>query len=193
MTAVVGLGNPGRDYARSRHNAGRLALEAFAEGRHLRALPPHPLYKTAALRMGGREVWLVAPKTFMNESGAAVAALPGPPTGDELMLAYDDVDLPFGSLRLRRGGGDGGHRGVRDVIAALGSDDFLRLRLGIGRNAEEDTRDYVLSKFRENEEAALPEFLQRAAGAIECFLAEGFTAAMNKFNRRVPGDSPENQ
>lgn len=193
MKLVVGLGNPGRRYAATRHNVGFRVVERFA-ARHAIALD--------AQRFGGRfgrgrlvpdagaplDVGVLEPLTFMNRSGAAVAealaALPVAEPAQDLMLAFDDVDLPFGRLRLRLGGGAGGHRGLADVIEVLGRRDLPRLRFGVGRPAVPmDTTDWVLTEFSEAEEAALPGRVDAAADALECALVDGVQAAMNRFNR----------
>ena len=132
---------------------------------------------------------LLLPETWMNESGLAVArALRGLPVADlasDLLVAYDDVDLPFGRLRLRAGGGAGGHRGMDDVLERLGRRDLPRLRFGVGRPPPlRETTDWVLEPFHREEEAALPGLLDRAAAAVESFVAEGIEAAMGRFNAR---------
>jgi PTH1 family peptidyl-tRNA hydrolase len=187
---VVGLGNPGRRYERTRHNVG------FRVAGHLRArwrLPePEERFDARFVRgrvasLGGLDVGVLEPQTFMNESGASVAAalrkLPVEDPARELLLVLDDADLPFGRLRLRGSGGDGGHRGLADVIARLGSRDLPRLRFGIGRpELPIETADFVLARFAPEEEAALPGHLDRAAEAVETFLTAGIAAAMNRFN-----------
>jgi peptidyl-tRNA hydrolase, PTH1 family len=190
LKLVVGLGNPGPRYARTRHNVGfrvaerlrtRWGLEAPAErfgGRFARG-------RVAGL--GGLDVAVLEPETFMNESGASVTAalrkLPVEDVARDALVVLDDADLPFGRLRLRAAGGDGGHRGLADVIERLGRSDLPRLRFGIGRPAlPMDTADFVLARFSPEEEAALPARLDRAAEAVEVFLTEGAAAAANRFN-----------
>jgi PTH1 family peptidyl-tRNA hydrolase len=187
---IVGLGNPGRRYERTRHNVG------FRVVAHLRArwrLPEAEERFEARFARGrvasldGLDVGVLEPQTFMNESGASVAAalrrLPVADPARELLVVLDDADLPFGRLRLRASGGDGGHRGLADVLARLGTRDLARLRFGIGRPAlPMDTSDFVLARFSPEEEAALPAHLDRAAEAVETFLTAGVAAAMNRFN-----------
>jgi PTH1 family peptidyl-tRNA hydrolase len=193
---VVGLGNPGPRYADTRHNAGVRVLERFARDHGL-ALD--------ARRFGSRfgsgwlagegpplEVALLAPETFMNRSGQAVADAVGSlglaDVAGDLLVVLDDVDLPFGRLRLRPAGGAGGHRGLADVIECLARRDFARLRFGVGRPAaDQETADHVLEAFTASEQAVLPERIARAARAVEAALRQGVAAAMNEFNRD-PGD-----
>ena len=192
MKLVVGLGNPGPRYADTRHNVGVRVLERFA-GEHRLALDA----RRFASRFGSGEVAhgggrlavaLLAPETFMNRSGDAVAQaideLALADIASDLLVVLDDVDLPFGRLRLRAEGGAGGHRGLADVIERLARRDFARLRFGVGRPAaEQETRDHVLEEFSAEERAVLPEHIARAARAIEAALCAGVYAAMNEFNR----------
>ena len=193
MKLVVGLGNPGPRYAGTRHNVGFRIAERFAERRGL------PLDER---RFGGRfgrgrvelgagllcDVGVLLPERYMNRSGQVVSeALGLLPVGaieQDLLVVLDDVDLPFGRLRLRPGGGAGGHRGLSDVIACLGRDDFPRLRFGVGRpDLPMETADWVLQRFTEAEEALLGERLEAATSAIAAALGEGVAAAMNHVNR----------
>jgi PTH1 family peptidyl-tRNA hydrolase len=190
MKLVVGLGNPGRRYARTRHNVGCRVAERLRE--RWRFDPPEARFDGRFARgrveaLGGLDVGVLEPETFMNESGGAVAAalrkLPVEDPSRDLLLVLDDADLPFGRLRLRASGGDGGHRGLADALERLGRRDVPRLRFGIGRPAlPMETSDFVLSRFSPEEERELPALLDRAASAVECFLAEGIEAAMNRFN-----------
>jgi PTH1 family peptidyl-tRNA hydrolase len=187
---VVGLGNPGPRYARTRHNVGFRLAERLRERWRL----PEPgerhggrFSRGRVASLGGLDVGVLEPETFMNESGAAVAAalakLPVEDPARDLLVVLDDADLPFGRLRLRAEGGDGGHRGLADVLARLGRRDVPRLRFGIGRPAlPMDTADFVLARFSPEEEQALAGHLDRAAEAVEAFLGEGAAAAMNRFN-----------
>jgi PTH1 family peptidyl-tRNA hydrolase len=187
---IVGLGNPGRRYARTRHNAGFRVTERLRE--RWRFDPPESRWDALFARgrvaaLGGLDVGVLEPQIFMNESGACVAAalrkLPVEDASRDLLVVLDDADLPFGRLRLRASGSDGGHRGLADVIAKLGTRELPRMRFGIGRPAlPMETRDFVLARFDPEEEAALPGLLDRAAQACEVFLAEGVAAAMNRFN-----------
>jgi PTH1 family peptidyl-tRNA hydrolase len=196
---VVGLGNPGPRYADTRHNAGVLVLERLAR-EHGIAL--------GARRFGSRfgsgwlagaeprvEVALLAPETFMNRSGGAVAdAVAGLAIADvscDLLVLLDDVDLPFGRLRLRASGGAGGQRGLADVIDRLGRRDFARLRFGVGRPGEDqETADHVLEPFSAAERERLPALVERAASAAAVALRSGIAIAMNEFNRETETTAP---
>lgn len=188
MKLVVGLGNPGPEYADTRHNAGFRVVERLAT-RHGIALRPERRF---AGRFGdgianGVAVGLLEPHTWMNLSGKAVAAavdaLPLGDLGSDLVVVYDDLDLPFGRLRVRPGGGAGGHNGLADIQERLGCSDFPRVRFGIGRPpAGGDPVDYVLAPFDAEQRVALDAHVERAADAVEAILAEGVTSAMNRYN-----------
>ncbi len=190
---VVGLGNPGEEYARTRHNAGFRVVGVLAQ-RHGLALRE----KRAQARLGhgtiaGRAVVLARPYTFMNSSGRAVAGLRRwlglPP--ERILVIYDELDLPLGMIRLRGQGSAAGHKGMRSIIAALGTEEFPRLRVGIGRPADPhmDPIDFVLQPLTAREDAVWAPVLERAADAVECFLAEGLAVAMDRFNRQ-PAELP---
>ena len=189
MKLVVGLGNPGSRYAGTRHNVGFRVVDALA-ARHGIALGERRFDgrfgRGPAGLASGEPLGLLEPETFMNRSGASVAEAVGDFELDpscDLIVVFDDADLPFGRLRLRGRGGDGGHNGLGDVLDWLETRDVPRLRFGIGRPDDPmDTRDWVLGRFGPDEEAELPELLARAADAIECFAEEGVVAAMNRFN-----------
>jgi PTH1 family peptidyl-tRNA hydrolase len=188
---VVGLGNPGPRYAETRHNVGSRCVARLAR-RHGIELRPHRLYSLGRGTIGGAEAVLARSRVFMNESGRAVAALlrqEGLPPS-RLLVVCDDLDLPLGRLRLRPRGGHGGHNGLRSVMEALGSGDFPRLRIGIGRPLREGRpvtdpeliAQYVLSLPLPQERPLLEEALELACQAIEAALAEGLEAAMNRYN-----------
>ncbi|RMF27929.1 MAG: aminoacyl-tRNA hydrolase [Chloroflexi bacterium] len=182
---IVGLGNPGRRYARHRHNVGFRCLDRLA-ARH--GLTFDRVQHRALLALGSiadRAVVLAKPQTFMNESGRAVAPLVRAyqvPL-ERLLVVYDDLDLPPGTIRLRPEGGSGGHRGMRSIIEALGSQDFPRLRVGIGRPpGRMDPADYVLQDLSPEEEELFDQVCDRVAEAIHCWLTEGITLAMSRYN-----------
>jgi peptidyl-tRNA hydrolase, PTH1 family len=196
---VVGLGNPGPRYADTRHNVGVRVLERFA-GEHGLALDARRFasrFGSGVVALGDARlaVALLAPETFMNRSGEAVAGavaeLGVADVASDLLVVLDDVDLPFGRLRLRPSGGSGGHRGLADVIERLARRDFARLRFGVGRPApEQDTVDHVLEEFSTAEQAALPGHIARAASALGAALFIGVYAAMNEFNRDPEAITP---
>jgi PTH1 family peptidyl-tRNA hydrolase len=187
---LVGLGNPGTRYAPTRHNVGFRIVERWARRRAvpLEAERFGGCFGRAPVSLDGvhLDVAVLEPLTYMNRSGASVAQavreLPVEDPASDLLVVFDDVDLPFGRLRLRPGGGAGGHRGLSDVIAALGSSDLPRLRFGVGRPGGMDTAEWVLLPFGENEESRLGAHLDRAADAVDSVLLEGIRAAMNRFN-----------
>ena len=195
MKLVVGLGNPGPEYADTRHNVGFRIIERLAE-RHGVALRRERRFSG---RFGegvahGVAFGVLEPHTWMNLSGksvlAAVDALPLGDLASDLVVAYDDLDLPFGRLRVRPGGGPGGHNGLADVQERLGRTDFPRLRFGIGRPAPgEDPVDYVLAPFDAEQRAALDVRLALAADALEAILGEGVAIAMNRFNASRPEEA----
>jgi PTH1 family peptidyl-tRNA hydrolase len=182
---VVGLGNPGPRYEGTRHNVGREAVEALGR-RHGIALGATRSQSRYGLgRLAEVKVGLVLPLTFMNLSGQAVAPLARffqvPP--EAVLLVYDDLDLPLGALRLRAGGGSGGHRGVESVCASLGTSAVPRLRLGIGRPPPGwDAADYVLARFSPTERPLADEMVERAADGVEWTIAEGLERAMGRLN-----------
>jgi PTH1 family peptidyl-tRNA hydrolase len=182
---VVGLGNPGPRYAGTRHNIGRVTVEHLARrhGFSVGATRFDARYGTG--RLGVARLALAEPLTFMNLSGQAVAPLARffkvPP--ERVLLVCDDLDLPLGALRLRPGGGSGGHNGLSSVLAALGTAEVPRLRLGIGRPpAGWDAADYVLARFDAAEAAAAEALAERGADAVETAVRVGLAAAMNAFN-----------
>jgi len=187
MKLIAGLGNPGREYRDTRHNVGFMVVDEIARRHKLTfAMAPSQIPDTMIAKKFGVEGLLVAkPLTFMNNSGEAVAALAryyDISIGD-LLVVVDEVALPFGRLRARARGSAGGHNGLKSVIARLGTTEFARLRLGVGRgDARKDLADHVLSKFEADEQSALGEFITRAADAAEMFAVEGIERVMNAYN-----------
>ncbi len=182
---VLGLGNPGPRYEATRHNVGFRVIDRLLA--FLAAVEPHPCGHGWAVRgqLGGSEghrVWLAKPLGYMNRSGVAAAELVGASRTplNHLVVVHDDLDLPWGRLRIRLGGGHGGHNGVRSVVDILGTGEFGRLKVGIGRPEVRGTEaDYVLDPFAAAEEAALPSLLDRAAAAVGVMISEGPWRAMN--------------
>jgi PTH1 family peptidyl-tRNA hydrolase len=189
-TLVVGLGNPGRKHQGNRHNVGFMVVDALASAH---GITFGRSQKKAAIGTGdvaGRSVIIVKPQTYMNRSGDAVGPLANfykiPP--DCVLVTYDDLDLPLGTLRLREGGGSGGHNGMRSIIYHLGND-FPRVRIGIGRPAGRmDPADFVLQNFSEGERTIVSDVLGVAVSAIETFLHDGIEEAMTRYNGTVVAD-----
>ncbi len=181
---VVGLGNPGREYERHRHNVGRMVVEELAR-RHGGSFRGKFSGRLAELRVDERRLALLAPETYMNESGRSVAPAARffKVEPEALLIVHDEVDLDAGRLQLRLGGGLAGHNGLRSVAGALGTPDFLRLRVGVGRPGRGDPRpvaDYVLSDFEPEDEAR--SLVALAVDAVEALLAEGLERAQVRFN-----------
>ncbi len=183
MFVIAGLGNPGASYRHSRHNAGFMLVDRFA-GRHGIGFEAGRKYQFGKGSVCGQELVVLKPLTYMNRSGEAIGEFMAEfqAQARSLLLVYDDCDLPFGRIRLRRSGGNGGHKGLESVIARLGTTDFPRLRLGVGRPLEGDIVDYVLSPFSREEEGALQDMLDAGVGCIEAMLERGIDYAMNKCN-----------
>jgi peptidyl-tRNA hydrolase, PTH1 family len=204
---VIGLGNPGIEYQFTPHNAGFLAIDQIAgehnavvTNRRCRAL-------TAKVQIGGREVILAKPETFMNLSGLSVVALVqefGVEASGDLLVLYDELDLPLGTLRVRERGSPAGHNGARSIAGVLGTDEWKRIRIGVGaqpRPASEPAgpgvreeafrrgRDYLLTPMSKRDLAAMDPVLDRAARAVEMVVTRGIGAAMNEFNRRDADES----
>ena len=184
MQIIVGLGNPGSEYEQSRHNVGFMVLDHLAARHHLRFNQKRAHSRVARGRIDEAEVVLAKPETYMNLSGRAVQGLlmlHGVKARD-LLVVYDDFDLPLGVLRLRERGGPGTHNGVRSIVQALGTREFPRLRVGIGATVGLEARDYVLGDFSSDEWTAFEGARDRAAEAIETYLRHGLSVAMNRFN-----------
>ena len=189
---IVGLGNPGEKYARTRHNAGFWFLDELAR-RHGGVFRAESKYQGEVARIrlplpaGAGEVWLLKPTTYMNRSGGAIASLANfyKVTLAEILVAHDELDLPVGTVRLKQGGGHGGHNGLRDAIAAIGAD-FWRLRLGIGHPGHKDlVLDYVLQRGSAADERAIAEAAARAADILPLLLEQGAEKAMNRLHSQA--------
>src|SRR5215213_2888630 len=181
---IVGLGNPGREYAATRHNLGFMVVDELA--RRLEPKERRNRFRSELVEAfdGGVKVVLLKPRTYMNLSGSAVREAVNwyKSPLDDLLVVVDDIDLPFGSMRLRAKGGSGGHNGLKSIIAELGIDTFCRLRIGIGRGPGHATRQ-VLSRFTSDEERVLPDVLKAAAECVLEWERNGIINAMNRCNR----------
>lgn len=187
---IAGLGNPGARYARSRHNVGFQCVDALAGAHGLAfSMEPRLHAQIAQGSIAGVPVLLVKPMTYMNLSGKAVQAVLHyyRRTPADLLVVYDDLDLPVGRVRMRPAGGSGGHKGMQSIIQALGTEEFARLRIGIGRPTAGDPADYVLQDFTLDEAVEIARVVDRAVEAIRLWLQGNLDAAMNLVNRPVEG------
>lgn len=194
MKLIVGLGNPGPEYTFTPHNAGFLAIDRIAEDRSAAMANRRSRALTGKAVIAGEECLLAKPETFMNLSGIAVAALAGEygldPKSDVIVL-YDELAFELGRIKLSANGSSNGHNGVKSITGALGTEDWIRVRIGVGRGSAPDGReiraggsDYLLQPLRKADLARLDEALDRAAEAVETIVAKGIGPAMNLFNRR---------
>lgn len=191
MKLIAGLGNPGIQYQNHRHNIGFRVIDCLSKNHHipLSIKKFHAIYGIGQIE--SQKVLLLKPMTYMNRSGVAIreALESFEVSPEDLIVIHDDLDLPFGRLRFKRKGGDGGHQGVRSIIDSLGRSNFIRLKIGIGRPPEGvDPAEYVLSPFNEKERILLEEILSRATKALVVMLLEGIEKAMNQFQRRREED-----
>ena len=188
MRLIIGLGNPGEDYAWTPHNLGFIAVDGIAERAGIRITRPEAKSYVGLGKLAGQDVALAKPQTMMNLSGVAVKMLLEKYECDpaEMVVLLDEVDLPWGMLRIRERGVGSTHNGLKSVIAALGTDEFIRIRLGVGpEKVWGDLRDYVLSKMGRAEREIASQMAADANEAVELILTEGVNKAMTKFNRRV--------
>ena len=191
MRLIAGLGNPGRGYAHNRHNVGFNCLNHFAKTHGIRFDNKQGRARTGTGEVAGDKVVLAKPQTYMNQSGQSVRLLARKfdISLNHLVIIHDDIDLPLGKIRLRYNGSSGGHKGVNSIVSELGSQDFTRIRVGIGRPTtesleigEEDVIAYVLSDFTLDQAHTIAEVIPRVSEALLCLLVEGLTIAMNKYN-----------
>ena len=194
MWLIAGLGNPGRRYSRTRHNIGFRVVDLFAsrqkcpweERKRFATIGSHDLDDTRIL--------LVKPQTYMNRSGEVIGRIvdEADVPMESVIVVHDDMDLPFETMKLKKGGGAGGHRGIESLLWELDSDRFLRVKMGIGRpEAHEQPEDYVLGAFPDDQAERLPAFLARGAEALESILERGIDRAMNLYNTRIRGEGEE--
>ena len=193
MKLIIGLGNPGRIYAHNRHNIGFMCLRHFARTQSIRFDKKQGQARTGTGEVAGNKLMVVRPQTHMNLSGESVIRLVNKfnISLDDLIVIHDDLDLPPGKIRLSRGSGSGGHKGVDSIITHLGSQDFTRIRVGIGRppmiegsaeDRETEVVAYVLNDFTTDEARIITQVIPEVSEAILCLLNEGLTTAMNKYN-----------
>jgi len=195
---VVGLGNPGAEYENTPHNMGFLVIERLAETHSIRVTRKENVSRVGLGSIAGKAVALAKPQTYMNESGPSVRGLLERYglTSGRLVVVYDELDLPFGSLRVRLKGSAAGHNGMKSVIGSIGTDDFVRVRVGVWPDSQTGGRDaakFVLAPFKRAQMKEVEEIAVRAAEAVESIIAEGAEQAMAKFNRRAQGLTTEEE
>ncbi|HEX79100.1 MAG TPA: aminoacyl-tRNA hydrolase [Dehalococcoidia bacterium] len=189
MKLIIGLGNPGSIYSKNRHNMGFTCVRLLARRYGIRLDKKQSLARTGSGLIEDEPVVLARPQTYMNLSGRSVSRLVKSLkiSPEDLVVIHDDLDLPTGRIRIRSGGGSGGHKGIESVIDELGSQDFIRVRIGIGRPfegaGEDEVIDYVLSDFTPEEDRLMKKAIERACDAIACLITEGLNSAMNGYNR----------
>ncbi|MFJ4208730.1 aminoacyl-tRNA hydrolase [Paenarthrobacter sp. NPDC089675] len=188
---IVGLGNPGSEYSGNRHNVGQMVLDELAArmGGKFKAHKSRAQVVEGRLGIGGPRVVLAKPMTYMNVSGGPVAALTKffDIAADHVIAVHDEIDIPFNTIKLKIGGGEGGHNGLRDISKALGTKDYLRVRVGVGRPpGRMDTADYVLRDFGTSEKRELPLLLDEAADAVELLISQGLLVAQQKHHPARP-------
>jgi PTH1 family peptidyl-tRNA hydrolase len=193
LKLIIGLGNPGRSYANNRHNVGFTCVSHFARMQGIRFDKKQGQARIGSGEVAGRQVVLARPQTYMNLSGESVSRLVKKfnISPNDLLVIHDDLDLPLGTIRIRRGGSSGGHKGINSIISCLGTREFSRLRVGIGRPtapvdsaemSEADIITYVLGDFTPEEKQIAAVVMPGVSDAIYCLLTEGLIAAMNKYN-----------
>ena len=193
MKLIAGLGNPGRGYANNRHNVGFMCLNHFARTQGIRFDKKQGKARIGTGEVAGNKIVVAKPQTYMNLSGQSVSLLTRKFSINlnDLLVIHDDLDLPLGKIRIRSGGSSGGHKGIDSIITELGSQDFIRLRVGIGRPvknegsteiSEADIIAYVLSDFTPDEKQSIIKVIPKVSEAIFCLLTEGLAVAMNKYN-----------
>ena len=191
MKLIIGLGNPGIFYAYNRHNIGYMCVRHLGNTYKIKLIKKRGPARTGEGEIEGQKVMLARPQTYMNESGEAVSRLIQHLniTPEDLIVIHDDLDLPTGKLRLRFGGGSGGHRGITSIIECINSHDFYRVRVGIGRPLESTETDkeaevieHVLSNFTRNEKKIIKQIVPEVDKAVACLITDGLEAAMNKYN-----------
>ncbi len=188
MLVIAGLGNPGRKYENTKHNMGFLVLDAFAEKNDIKIRKIKHKALIGEGIIAGQKVLLVKPQTYMNLSGESLREVVQyyDIEPEELMVVYDDVDIPMGSIRLRKKGSAGSHNGMKSIIYQLQFDDFPRLRMGIGTEKKGDMIDFVLTGFSKDEAAKIREAVGTAVSALECWIERGVDIAMNEYNPKKP-------
>ncbi|QAT83894.1 peptidyl-tRNA hydrolase [Corallococcus coralloides] len=191
MKLICGLGNPGREYERHRHNVGFMVVDALLSRARAELTQDKFQARVGQGSLGGERILFVEPQTFMNLSGRSVAEAARfyKVAVQDVLVVHDELDLPFGRLQLKAGGGAGGHNGLKSMVQCLGEDAFIRVRVGIGKpegpNAKERVAGYVLSNFDDGERRQLEELIGKAADMAESWVRDGLSTAMNRHNRKA--------
>lgn len=183
---IVGLGNPGRQYEMTRHNIGFMVVDELAKGMMLNFKGGFNA-DYAVGEIGGKRVYLAKPQTYMNLSGKAVSEIMGyfDIEDENIIVVHDDLDMEFGKIKLRKGGSSGGHRGIDSIIASIGTDKFIRVKMGIGKPQHKNIPGYVLGEFSKDERSLLYKFVELGYMAVKEILQSGLTKAMNIFNNKI--------
>lgn len=187
MYLIAGLGNPGREYEKTRHNMGFQAVDKLAEGLGCSINENKHDALCGKGFIGSEKIILAKPQTYMNSSGLSIRQIADfyKIPAENIIIIFDDIDLPPGSIRIRKSGSAGGHNGIKSVIAHLGSEDFMRVRIGVGAKPDGwDLADYVLSRPNEEEEELIEAARKRAADAVICIIEDGIDRAMNNYNKK---------
>ncbi len=190
MFIIVGLGNPGHKYEKTRHNAGFMVIDDLAS-RYNFSFKEKNIYMVADGVLGGKKVALLKPLTFMNKSGVALRTfiqkigIDRSNLKDNLIVIQDDLDIDIGNIKIKKGGSSGGHKGVESIINEIGTKDFIRVKVGIGRPENLPVEDYVLSNFKASEKKILKDVIIKATDAVISIITEGVDKAMSKYNQRT--------
>ena len=185
MKMIAGLGNPGAEYARTKHNVGFMLVDALAERLNAPAWKEDFFSSVTEVRIGGEKVFLVKPLTYMNNSGEAIGPMLSyyKMTADDLTVVHDDMDIPAGTVRIRKKGSSGGHNGIKSIIAHVGGEDFARVRIGVGRPpAGWTVINHVLAPFAAEDVPKIREAISYLLPAVECIVTDGVELAMNRYN-----------
>jgi len=192
MKLICGLGNPGREYERHRHNIGFMVVEALLSRARAELNQEKFQARVGQGTLGGEKVLFLEPQTYMNLSGRSLAEAARfyKVAVEDILVVHDELDMPFGRLQLKAGGGSGGHNGLKSTVSSLGADSFIRLRFGIGKpqgpNAKDRVAGYVLSNFDDGERRQLDDLIAQAADAADTWVRDGLATAMNRYNKRAP-------
>lgn len=184
MYIIVGLGNPGKKYEQTRHNIGFISIDYMADKYGIKVSKIKHKALIGEGNIGNSKLILVKPQTYMNLSGEAVREIVDYYKADlsKLVVIYDDIDIPVGSVRIRKKGSSGTHNGMRSIIYQLKSEEFPRIRIGMGRNGSDELKDFVLGGFSKAEKPVLEAAVRHTADAVECFISEGIDVCMNRYN-----------